>query len=274
MRPISIRPLPPRVILGVYCAEPWMLEGVGSPAIFMSRAGLDEWLERYGEGITMQQGIPEEYLSTIVTGDARELVQRIPDESIDLIFADPVYWQIEDYLWLGNVGARVLKNDRAALLWQGQQWLDKTFLALAGSSLKYRWVLGWYASNNMQMVGKVARNMVPLLWYEKGHSNPIRAVREVKDVPIPDGKTAFKWAKRPEVVQYFIERFTNPGDVVFDPFSGGGSTAVICKRLGRQYIAFEIDPDIAEQARQRLAAVQVIDPVFLEEQAAFELDAA
>ena len=30
-------------------------------------------------------------LNTIITGDARELAKAIPDESVDLIFTDPVY---------------------------------------------------------------------------------------------------------------------------------------------------------------------------------------
>jgi DNA modification methylase len=33
----------------------------------------------------------------IYTGDARELSRAIPDESVDLIFTDPVYDRIEDY---------------------------------------------------------------------------------------------------------------------------------------------------------------------------------
>lgn len=41
--------------------------------------------------------IPPEYLNQIVTGDARELAKRIPDESVDLIFTDPIYDCIDDY---------------------------------------------------------------------------------------------------------------------------------------------------------------------------------
>lgn len=41
----------------------------------------------------------------IYTGDARELAKAIPDESVDLIFTDPVYDRIEDYRWLAETGA-------------------------------------------------------------------------------------------------------------------------------------------------------------------------
>ena len=39
-------------------------------------------------------------LDRIITGDARELAKAIPDESVDLIFTDPVYDRIDDYRWL------------------------------------------------------------------------------------------------------------------------------------------------------------------------------
>ena len=58
-------------------------------------------------------------LDTIVTGDARELAQALPDESIDLIFTDPVYWQIDDYAWLAELAARVLKPGGNVLAYAG-----------------------------------------------------------------------------------------------------------------------------------------------------------
>jgi len=60
--------------------------------------------------------MPMEYRNQIVTGDARVLAERIPDESIDLIFTDPVYQNIDDYRWLAETAARVLKLDRACLV--------------------------------------------------------------------------------------------------------------------------------------------------------------
>lgn len=192
-------------------------------------------------------------LNEIQTGDARELSAAIPDCSVDLIFTDPVYQNIADYLWLAETAARVLKPDSACLMWQGQQWLEKTIVTLAVAPLTYRWVLGWYASNNMQMVGKIGRNLAPLLWYEKGHSNPINAVREVIEAPILPSGRLHKWSKRPEAVAHYLKRFTGEGDVVFDPFTGGGTVPTVCKTLNRDFIAFEIEPQTAQEARERVA---------------------
>jgi DNA modification methylase len=52
--------------------------------------------------------------------------------------------------------------------------------------------------------------------------------------------------------EWFIKLFTQPGDVVLDPFSGSGSTALAAKQLGRRYIGIDIDPHYIELARERV----------------------
>ena len=51
----------------------------------------------------------------------------------------------------------------------------------------------------------------------------------------------------------FIRQYTNPGDLVLDPFAGVGTTCRVAHELGRRAIGFEIDPDEAEKARAWLA---------------------
>ena len=51
----------------------------------------------------------------------------------------------------------------------------------------------------------------------------------------------------------FIRQYTNPGDLVLDPFCGVGTTVRVAAELGRRAIGFEIDPDEAGRAREWLA---------------------
>jgi DNA methylase len=49
-----------------------------------------------------------------------------------------------------------------------------------------------------------------------------------------------------------IETFTRPGQVVFDPFAGAGSSLVAAKRLGRRAVGVEADARYCEVAVRRL----------------------
>jgi hypothetical protein len=48
---------------------------------------------------------------------------------------------------------------------------------------------------------------------------------------------------------------SNPGDVVFDPFVGSGTTAAVAKRLGRKYVGIDLSEQYAEFIRARVAKV-------------------
>src|SRR6185295_11378797 len=48
-----------------------------------------------------------------------------------------------------------------------------------------------------------------------------------------------------------VEKFTNPGDLVLDPFCGSGTTGVACIRLGRRFIGCEKMPEHATTAREK-----------------------
>ncbi|MFQ5496107.1 MAG: DNA-methyltransferase, partial [Phycisphaerae bacterium] len=52
---------------------------------------------------------------------------------------------------------------------------------------------------------------------------------------------------------------SNEGEVVLDPFAGSGTTLVVAKKLGRQFIGFEMSEQYAEYARERLATAGVGD---------------
>ena len=51
------------------------------------------------------------------------------------------------------------------------------------------------------------------------------------------------WARKPHnVVRAYIEAYSNPGDVVLDPFLGSGPTVVEAVRSGRRALGFDLDP--------------------------------
>jgi DNA modification methylase len=46
------------------------------------------------------------------------------------------------------------------------------------------------------------------------------------------------------------------GDIVFDPFSGSGTTLCVALEHGRRYVGIELNPDSVALAQRRLATVQ------------------
>lgn len=49
-----------------------------------------------------------------------------------------------------------------------------------------------------------------------------------------------------------ITAASNPGDIVLDPFSGSGTTALAAQQLGRHYLGIELSADYARLSRERL----------------------
>jgi len=79
--------------------------------------------------------------------------------------------------------------------------------------------------------------------------------RDVIESPVETLKGGIHPAVYPlAVVEEFLRLLTRPGDLVLDPFVGSGTTAVACRRLGRRYLGFDINPDYCEYARARVAA--------------------
>jgi site-specific DNA-methyltransferase (adenine-specific) len=65
-----------------------------------------------------------------------------------------------------------------------------------------------------------------------------------------------------ELMRWCIELSSDPGDTIFDPFMGSGTTGVACMMTGRNFIGCEIDPGYFEIAKRRieLAAAQPLLP--------------
>jgi site-specific DNA-methyltransferase (adenine-specific) len=51
-----------------------------------------------------------------------------------------------------------------------------------------------------------------------------------------------------------VDHFTDPGELVIDPFAGSGTTGVACVRRGRRFLGCELDANVAAIASERLAA--------------------
>ena len=56
-----------------------------------------------------------------------------------------------------------------------------------------------------------------------------------------------------ELVRIILNNFSKEGDIVYDPFMGTGTTAVVAKELNREFIGSEIDQKSIEVSKERLS---------------------
>jgi site-specific DNA-methyltransferase (adenine-specific) len=86
----------------------------------------------------------------------------------------------------------------------------------------------------------------------KIHGNSIK--RDIIESPVETIKGNIHPAVYPEyVIQEFLKLLTRKGDIVLDPFIGSGTTAVVAKKMERQYIGIEINPAYCQYANRRIA---------------------
>ena len=216
--------------------------------------------------------IPPEYLNQIVTGDARELAKRIPDESVDLIFTDPPYPKefLPLYGWLAETAARILVPGGSLFVLCGHYWLMDV-LDLIRPHLDYHWMCCLYMPTVTHSYTcfpkRINSYWKPILWFTRGqYTGPFLA--DGINTSVPD-KRYHRWGQPARWADCFLQRHP-PETVVFDPFTGGGTVPAVCKMLGRNYIAFEIEPDVAEAARQRVLNTQ--PPLFVLEPEQVEME--
>ncbi|MGC9319607.1 MAG: DNA-methyltransferase, partial [Armatimonadota bacterium] len=71
-----------------------------------------------------------------------------------------------------------------------------------------------------------------------------------------NGQKVHSTQKPEALLRMVVEASTNPGDLVLDPFVGVGTTAAVCRKLGRRCIGIEMVERYVQVARQRLANIQ------------------
>ena len=197
---------------------------------------------------------PNDINQGIYVGDAKTLARDLPDECIDLIFTDPPYPRkfIQVFYDMGEYAARVLKPGGSLFTLCGHYQVPQVLDAL--STLDYHWI-GWFNHNMKRTLFgyKIVCGGKPLLWFTKGKVNEFPGFWwDTVSPPRPD-KRHHKWGQPVEWALPTINQFQG---LVLDPFCGGGTVPATCTTLKRQWLAFEVDPEVADQARKRIKYIQ------------------
>ncbi len=226
--------------------------------------------------------------------DCLEGMKNLPENSVDLIFADPPYnlsgkshmtvksgkratcdkgkWDIIGDIdkfneqWI-KACVRVLKEE-------GTIWISGTLHnhPSVGKILKKLdlWIINdiiWYKHNAPPLAS--CNRFVPsteLIWLasktkkyyfdydEAKRINQGKQMRNLWTINAMRHKTAHPTEKPETLLDRIITIGSQKGDTILDPFTGSGTTGVVAKRLQRNFIGFEISPEYFNIAKNRIEA--------------------
>lgn len=235
----------------------------------------------------------------LVRADSFEYIKTVPTGSIDLILTDPPY-NLSPYS-TGNIKMNWRKdfnNDLAEwdrTTFSPAQWVDEfirvlkptgNIFAFTSYNLLGKWhevfdpkfdtfqFMVWHKRNPPPKIRRAgflnSCELIVGMW-NKGHTWNFGKQSEMHnfiETPICMGNERLKNPVHPtqkpvKVLKHVINLASKPGDLVFDPFMGVGSTGAAALELGLRFLGVEIDPTYHEAASKRL-----------EEQAAREHEAA
>lgn len=205
--------------------------------------------------------------NTIVNADCLKALPMLQDASVDLVLTDPPYvrnYRAKDgravrnndnFAWLKPAFAeihRVLKRDAFCVCFYGWAHAEKFTVAFCGAGFR---IVGHLSFPKPYVSGKryLAYQHESAYLLVKGHpAEPCWALADViqwKDFPANE---LHPTQKPLSVLTPLIEAFSQPGQLVLDPFAGSGSTLMAAKTLGRDYIGMELDAKYHAIASRRL----------------------
>ena len=190
----------------------------------------------------------------LINDDFRNV--QLEAESVNSIITDPPYpyEYISLYESLATLSLRALKPGGSLLVMIGQSYLPEIISALA-KRLIYHWVVAYLTPGPATQIWqrKINSNWKPVLWFVKGEYQN-NWVGDVCQSDYSD-KCFHEWGQSESGMADIITRFTKPGDLILDPFCGGGTTGVVALKLKRRFIGIDNDKGSIEIAKGRILTV-------------------
>lgn len=222
---------------------------------------------------------PKDYLNQIINSDCIDVMREMPDKCVDLVLTDPPY----------GIGEAAGKNLSRSKAFGSKSFGNKNTLRRVIPSKDYgnkSWDNAIPSKEVFQQIQRISKNQIIfggnyfvehlynspcwLVW-DKDNSGDFAdcelawtsfktAVRKFKyrwngmlqeDMKNKE-KRIHPTQKPVALFEWIMRLYSNPGDIILDPFLGSGTTVAACINLERQYIGIEISPDYVFAAEQRI----------------------
>ncbi|NLH78625.1 MAG: DNA modification methylase [Acidobacteria bacterium] len=203
--------------------------------------------ERFIEETKKQTSYP----ALIIHEDCYALTDSV--DPIDLLIADPPYFTDGDFTeHISLYLARVKDTGQAYVFCSADPKEIAAYLNIETYKMRLEQILVWNYNNTGQRQPnkRYTSNYQLCLYYRGPDAPPINKPSDGKKqyacqtVNAPDGRIGDRyreWQKPVDLIERFILNSSNPGDFVFDPFAGTGTTLITAAKNGRRAVGCDID---------------------------------
>lgn len=192
----------------------------------------------------------------IVHGDFRDALSGLPDGSVDLILTDPPYpaKYLPLYSDLGHKASECLKPGGVLAAMVGQSYIPEIIERLS-EHLNYHWTVAYVTPGGQAAQiwqRKVNTFWKPVLVFTKGDYAGDWFGDVAKSDVNDNDKRFHHWGQSESGTSDLMERLSKPGDMVVDPFVGGGTTAVVAALTGRRFLGCDLDKKAVDVTSRRV----------------------
>ncbi len=146
-------------------------------------------------------------------------------------------------------------------------WRD----AIEAAGGKYKRTMVWIKPDSTpQLNGQMPApgyESIPLAWCGQGHSRWNGGGKRGVFTHLtnqPDREGTHPTEKPVPLMIELVRLFTQPDDLICDPFSGSGTTGIACVKSGRQFVGIESDPRYFDLSRRRISDALSRPDLFIE----------
>jgi site-specific DNA-methyltransferase (adenine-specific) len=191
----------------------------------------------------------------IIHGDCFKIIPNLDLSNINLVLMDPPYGIsfVEKSNEMQRLGYAPIINDDVALDLTPFLSIGKNQIIFGGNFFHLPISRGWIVWDK-QHGKKVDYGDCELIW--TSFDKPTRIITHVWDGFVRDSDKGIKRVHPSQkpigLIKKLILDHSSPGDTIFDPFMGSGTTGAACMQLNRHFVGIEIDLDYCQYAEHRI----------------------
>jgi site-specific DNA-methyltransferase (adenine-specific) len=204
----------------------------------------------YGDCIPIMKSIPSDYAALTLTDIPYDVVSRGSNglRVLDKKNADVITFNLEDFI---DEVVRITKG--SIYIFCSTEQVSDLRKSLVERKLSTRLCI-WEKTNPSPMNGQhIWLSGVEVCVYGKKAGATFNEHCKNTVWRFPSGRSKIHPTEKSlKLFEYLVTASSNPGDLVFDPCLGGGTTAVAALKNGRDYLGIELDEEFYMAARKRI----------------------